>query len=444
VLLFLGWAWEDLLWAFQMTYLLSTSTGLAALLLLDRRDRAGDVGAAIALAASIASGGVGLVFAGGVAVHLLWTRRDHRRLWIVAAPMALYAAWYLGYGDSKGSLDNFQYFSTFTVDLVGDAARSLTGTGRGAAQVILLAFLVLVTVQAVRAWPVRASYAANVAMLLGLWALLTYSRGNFGTAVRYNYLGALFLLMVGGDVVATFRRASTLPRALAWAAVALVLLIAGHTVVENVHQFSDGSALMGVFARGDRARFSALALAADRADRHVSILLAGDSPRAGGVLDATRELHYPLLDADALLRQPEAARQTADGTLFDVLGGSDATTRSTGDRVPTGGTLHVASTAGGTLAHDGDCITFTASAPGGHVELQGDTIAARVEAGAAPVEVRARALADTYDTPPVFSNPPVRVVAPSDSRDVALRATGVRPWYVRLRTDASVRACPVP
>jgi hypothetical protein len=75
LLLFLGAASQNILWPFQVGWLISLGAGLGALLALDRRDRAGDVAAALLLALSLASSGVGIPVALGVIVGVLGRRR---------------------------------------------------------------------------------------------------------------------------------------------------------------------------------------------------------------------------------------------------------------------------------------------------------------------------------------------------------------------------------
>lgn len=101
LILFLGTAWEDLLWAFQVGYFLSIVGGLATWLLLERRDRLGDVAAMLCLTVCAGSSSLGIAMMAGVGVELLWRRDDRRRLWIVIVPAVLYALWYLGYGESQ-------------------------------------------------------------------------------------------------------------------------------------------------------------------------------------------------------------------------------------------------------------------------------------------------------------------------------------------------------
>ena len=74
VVLFLGYAWQDLLWPSQIQYLGSMLGGIAAFTFLDRRDRAGDVLAAISLTFALACSGIGLPFVGAVGIALVVRR----------------------------------------------------------------------------------------------------------------------------------------------------------------------------------------------------------------------------------------------------------------------------------------------------------------------------------------------------------------------------------
>ena len=70
-ILFLGTAWQDVLWPFQMGYLGSLAAGIGALLALDREDRRGDVTAAALLAVALASSSLGIPLLLAVAVEVL-------------------------------------------------------------------------------------------------------------------------------------------------------------------------------------------------------------------------------------------------------------------------------------------------------------------------------------------------------------------------------------
>ncbi|MET0627998.1 MAG: hypothetical protein ABW033_06030 [Acidimicrobiia bacterium] len=434
LMLFLGHAWEDLIWPFNITYLLSAATGVAALLLLDRRDRLGDVAATAALAVSISSSGMGLVFAGGVLVELLWTRRDWRRLWIVAAPAAAYALWYVNYEVPQGSLDNLTKFDPFTTRLAGETSRSLLGTSVGLGQIVVVLFVAAVGVQVVRTWPISGRVANSIAMLGGYWVLLTYTRGGDQFFGRYTYLSALLVLLVVGELVTTWRPIAVRSRAVTLVGGAALLLLLGYSLVNSGEALANGGAERRAAAIKQHAAFSSLVLAKDRATSETPIWwLFPDGPNAAGVIDAVADLDFPVFSSAELLQQPEVARRAADEQLFAVLGGLDLFSR---DLASDG--LRGLAPVGGTLTSGGACVTFTPNAPDAHLDLTGDEIGVRIEAiGSDPVDVGARSISDGYRGQPSFS------VQPGIPRDLALRANGLKPWTLRLRSSDALRACAV-
>jgi hypothetical protein len=68
LMLTLGPAWQNFLWPFQIAWLISLAAALGALIMLDRRDRAGDVVACGLLGVALASSGLGVPIAAGLAV----------------------------------------------------------------------------------------------------------------------------------------------------------------------------------------------------------------------------------------------------------------------------------------------------------------------------------------------------------------------------------------
>jgi hypothetical protein len=97
VLLFLGPAWEVVATPLRIPSLISTAAGLGMLLLLERRDLRGDLGACILLVVSLASLSTGYAFAAAAVVLVLSrsTPERWRRAWVFAIPIALYAVWWL-------------------------------------------------------------------------------------------------------------------------------------------------------------------------------------------------------------------------------------------------------------------------------------------------------------------------------------------------------------
>jgi hypothetical protein len=198
-LLFLGAAWDGLMWGFQMGMVGSTTAGLGALLALDRRDRLGDVVAALLLLCALASTGLGLAVLAGVAVELAW-RREWPRLWIVGAPLLLYLIWYADYGfEVRDSFmrDNLFDAPQYVVSIASAAAGGLLGPGPGIGQVLVVnAFIAFVAALAL-GWRLPARFAGVVAALLAFWLLTALTRAHLeqADASRYVYFGGAYLLL---------------------------------------------------------------------------------------------------------------------------------------------------------------------------------------------------------------------------------------------------------
>src|SRR5205085_6541317 len=95
---------------------------------LDRADRVGDVGACVLLGVSLASSGLGPAFAVAIAVDVLWGRRRWRQAWIVAAPLAVYALWWIAYQDENFfRLHNVVGAPGYVADAAAGAISSLAG-----------------------------------------------------------------------------------------------------------------------------------------------------------------------------------------------------------------------------------------------------------------------------------------------------------------------------
>jgi hypothetical protein len=221
LVLFLGPAWEVLLWPFEIGFVGSVFFGLSALLLIERCDRPGDVAAAVCLTFSVGFSSLGVPFliAAAVAIGL---ERGHRlaRAYIVAIPALLFAAWYVGWGheaESHFSIANVVDAPKYAVEALAANAGSALGLnpdptsealGRGPnvepglnpAWDYLLAALIVVALVARRSGGARFSPCLWPALALALtnWLLtaFNYFPGREPTNSRYQYAGAIFTLMV--------------------------------------------------------------------------------------------------------------------------------------------------------------------------------------------------------------------------------------------------------
>ncbi len=166
LLLFVGPAWSDLLWPFELAFVGSILFGIAMLVALDREDRTGDVLACLFLTIAAGFSSLGIAFMAAAAVHLLVNRRERgwRRAWFVAVPVVLFGAWYLGWGhdaESHLSLRNVLDSPRFVIEGVAVSLESLLGLSKapiegppetiiGWGEPLLVAAVALVVIQQIR------------------------------------------------------------------------------------------------------------------------------------------------------------------------------------------------------------------------------------------------------------------------------------------------------
>ena len=136
--------------------------GLGALLVLERRDRAGDAWACVLLVLSLTFSELGIPFIIGVAVVIALDRGPWRRAYVVAVPLVLYAIWYLGWGHTATSYLSFHNvanspayvldgFASSIGSLLGLSTPPITG-GTGGVEWGRPLLVGLVVLAAVRLW----------------------------------------------------------------------------------------------------------------------------------------------------------------------------------------------------------------------------------------------------------------------------------------------------
>ena len=202
-LLLIGAGWEDLLWAFQLSFVGSTAAGLGALLAAGAR-RPGV--AAILVATSLMFSGIGLFF-GVAAGGRLVLDRDLRRgaVWLLPVAAAL-AAWYFAFGRSA------QAGAQYADHLAALPAYVGWGLAQSAGGIAGLTGWVCVPVTAAAAatialtWWRRGADPQALAVAAGLvafYAVTGLTRAQLGYqqagAGRYVYVGAVFWLLLLGD-----------------------------------------------------------------------------------------------------------------------------------------------------------------------------------------------------------------------------------------------------
>lgn len=334
LLLFLGPAWQDLLWPFEIGFVGSVLCGVAMLLALEREDRRGDIAACAFLALSIGFSSLGIAFAFGAAVDVLQGRRSRGlgRVWVAALPLLLYAAWYAGWGHEAPdhlSLDNVLASPRFAFEALSasvDALVGMTGiSGEVPSQAVWSPILLVVLVAPIayrqfrgpgivspRLWPVAAAAFAY-------WFLAAFNQipGREAYSSRYLYAGAAFVLLIAANLLAGARPGG---RALLVAG-AVTLVAAG----SNLIPLRDGRDFLESQTVLTRADLAAIEIAERTVDPSFGLTpeIAGTpfliDVAAGEYLAAVDEYGSPAYTPAELAAAPEAGRAQADVVLANAL-----------------------------------------------------------------------------------------------------------------------------
>lgn len=248
LILFLGAAFEDLLWAFQLCYFASMAAGIGMILALDRDDDAGDRLACLLLVVSIVFSNLGIAFAIGFLAEIWMNPRPWRgRIPKVAIPLGLFAVWWLGWGHkSPGTLSlyNLGESPEFVLRSIASGFTSLlglaTGDGSEPDQPNLM-WGVAISLGAAAAVILRIRQLGRcprpLAMVLviagALWFLTALNRADFRfpTSSRYQYIWAMLILLILAESLRgiTFSR----PALIGAAAVAVASALGGISLIEQ-------------------------------------------------------------------------------------------------------------------------------------------------------------------------------------------------------------------
>jgi hypothetical protein len=333
LILTLGPAWEVLLWPFEITFVGPVLFGLATLLALEREDRRGDLAACLFLTLSLGFSSLAIPFTIGAAVAILLGRRETwlRRAYVIAVPAAFFVAWYLGWGhdaSTQMSLHNVLVSPRFVADEVTIAAGAVfefRGNPLNDVGGMLWGRLVVVVLIAAVAyrlwrkpgvfpglWPVAAAAASS-------WFLTAFndSAGRDPTASRYQYVGAIFILLILANLFKGVR--------LSKAVLAVGALLTFAAVAMNLTLLESGRDLLTRQAALTRADLGALEIARGTVDPAFQLNpeLAG-SPTlvnvfAGGYLQAADEYGSPAYSPAQMAAAPHQARRWADVVLAKAL-----------------------------------------------------------------------------------------------------------------------------
>ncbi len=333
LLLFLGPAWEVLLWPFEISFVGSVLFGLAMLLALDRDDRHGDVAACVFLCLSFGFSSLGIPFAAAAAVDVFQKRRSRGlgRAYLLVVPVILYAAWYLGWGseaETHLSLRNVLASPRFVAESMAVATGALFGLGTTPfgdstdpswGRAILVALVVVFAFRQVRKpgfavgfWPVAAAAATS-------WFLTAFNQipGRDPTTSRYQYMSVVFIVLLLANLLQGVRFGR---RALGVCAAAVVLAVAVNLVVlkDGKNSFERTSVLT-------RADVAGIEIAHHTVEPGFSLTpdLAGTTTlidvQAAKYLEAVDEYGSPAYTPAELAAAPDYGRRQADVVLSHAL-----------------------------------------------------------------------------------------------------------------------------
>jgi len=445
IVLFLGPAFDDLLWDFQMGFNGSLACGLGALLLLERGDRRGDLLACglLVVGMTFSSLGIPFIFAACVDVGL---RSDRlRRLYIVALPALLYAAWWVGWGhtaDTAVSFRNAAATPHFVLDAAAAVCASLFGlvqAGQGASpggldwgQPLLLAALALGAWRLHRMGRVPRGLWIGLALLATFWVLagLNVKPGRGPAVSRYQLPGAIFVLMIAAELL----RGVRVPRG----ATVLAYLLGAAILAGNVLFLHDAYISYRRTSDLIKADLGAVEIARDRTavpfwlDQDIA-----DTAYVGvtstAYLRAADNYGSPADGGAEIATAPEPARVAADKVLGRALGiglrPSQATLAAAGPPPELLFPAHA------DARSHGSCLTLGADSPVAILRLPpGGAIVHAARRAGAQVRLR-RFAADSFPiaAAPLAAGEVGVLRIPTD------RAT--QPWEVEISPPAGVSVC---
>jgi hypothetical protein len=426
--LFLGTAWPDVLWPFQVGFLGSLAAGIGALLALDREDRRGDVTGAVLLAVALSSSSLGIPLLFAVALEVLGRPDRRARWWVVAAPAVLYGAWYVGYGGS-GSVTSDSFFGSpaYVAEAAAGAAGALFSLGRDWGRTLAVGLLVALLLTLHRRGYASWRLIALIAAPLAFWFLTAVARGQLGepASPRYLYPGAVLLLLIAVEAGAGMR--------LTRGALAVGAVILGGALLGNVGAMREGAGfLRDQSTEVDGAR-AALSLVATRV-RPDFQPAPEPAPqiRTGPYLAAVDDLGSPAPSPRALSRMYERARASADEMLQRALNPQLAEDGG----APSGAVPRFDSVVSATRTARGACQAFaTQTDATADVIVPPGGLLLRPQSGGLTVSLRR--FSDAYGDKPLATVPAgsgqLLLDLPEDASPV--------PWRVRLAFTGSLLAC---
>lgn len=424
--LFMGRAWENLLWAFQIGFVGSVLGALGAMVALDRDDRAGDLAASALLIFSLACSSIGIPFVAGVVVELLAGRRGRRLMTVVALPILLYGVWYVGYGTSNLRTENMWWGLEWAMDCFAVSVGTVFGQDVSWGHPLAVAAIMGLVWALARPGAVTPRLAGLVVAGMIFWVLTGIARAGVTPAdtPRYLYIGVVVIVLAACDLV---RGRIVAPRVIAIGAAVVTLgtLLGANELRNGSKYLRDTSAIVA-------AELGAVELLGDRAPADLRVDLRLAPPLLAGLyLKAMREIgDSPATPVADLPRVGGEPRFWADSVL---VRGAGITVEPAAEGLPTA-PAPPAVDRGAPPPSRGGCLTATGQTTLDLTLPASGVVVRSVVSG----KVAARRFSETFQNPGgvlpgLIPGSPIAIRAPADRSPV--------PWHVRLETTAGLTAC---
>jgi len=429
-LLLMGYGYQALFVPFQMTELGSTTAGFGAVLALDSRTRRGDVVATLLLCVAVGCSGIGLSFLVIAAVEMALRDGGGRRaalgrLWVIAVPLVLYAAWWVAYAPHEKDLHDPGVVIAFVVNSAAATLGAITALGFDYGRALLVALVAAAGWRIARLGGIPVRTLSMLAGVVTFWALTGLVRDSFLES-RY-YLPAAMMVVAAAAALLPRERPSATVVALGTATALLVVVLGTSALKEG------RNGLLG-FITPALARLQADEVAA----AHVDPGYVADPGRAPGAvagqyLKAVRELGgSPAMPLAQIRRRDPLLREQFDEALI----GAERIALAPPSAAAATGPAPVVEGGAATSA-DAHCVEAAGRHP---VLLQLPANGVRFESGdAAPLTVRVRRLGD--DAEPEWT----QQVASGRSADLRLVTDAMPdPWRATVSGSAGARVCGLP
>jgi hypothetical protein len=243
---FLGAASEDLLFFASITLIGALTTGLGALLALERDNRLRNVAACLLLVLAVSQSGLGISFVVAATIAVLLRCRPGQ-LWIPAVPTLLFAVWWLAYGrdaPSGLSADNLQGLPEYVFDCITSGLGAIAGQGGHSAlewgRLLLVVLALGIAIWVSRGGRPSARVLIFLSAALAFWFLsaASYIPGREAIASRYQLVHVALLILIVAELFRPVRLSAT--QGMAVVALALVAFGLNVKALRSGYHFMQG------------------------------------------------------------------------------------------------------------------------------------------------------------------------------------------------------------